>query len=173
MLADKTNNMIHLETERLLLREFKAADFPHFKTVFTNPETARYIGGVKNQEQIWRLLACYIGHWQMKGYGKMAVVEKETQRFVGCAGLWDSDPWPELELGYWFLNEMQGKGYATEAATAVKNFAFAKLEAATLVSYIHPANLASIKLATRLGGVMDKTIDLLDFGPHQVFRYSA
>ncbi len=165
--------MLPLETDRLLLRAFQASDFQYFETCFSDPETAKFIGGVKNREQAWRLLASYIGHWQMKGYGQMAVVEKSTKRFLGCAGLWDSDPWPELELGYWFLKEMHGQGFATEAAKAVKAFAFSKLQVPTLVSYIHPENTPSMNLATRLGGVNEKTIDLLDFGPHCVFRYPA
>ena len=101
----------------------------------------------------------------------MAVEEKEGGKFLGCAGLWKSPPWPELELGYWLLKEVQGKGYATEAAVRVKEFAFQQIKAKTLVSFIHPANEPSKKLAQRLGGIYEKTIELLDFGPHCVYRY--
>lgn len=86
-------------------------------------------------------------------------------------GLWDSAPWPELELGYWYRKSAHGKGYATEAASAIKDFAFKQLNTNTLVSYIAPLNIPSIKLAERLGAHKEKTIDLLGFGEHDVYRY--
>lgn len=162
---------MELESERLVLRQWRSSDFEHFVNYFSDEALCRYVGGTKNQEEAWRLLASYIGHWQLKGFGYLAVENKETNKFLGCAGLWDSEPWPELELGYWFRKEAQGKGYASEAAQCVKEFAFNKLKVDTLVSYIHPENEASIKLAMRLGGFYDTTIDLLGFGPHSVYRY--
>ena len=69
------------------------------------------------------------------------------------------------------MEGMQGKGYASEAAMLAKDFAFDELKVQTLVSYIDPMNKPSIKLAERIGGVFDKTIELLDFGPHRVYRY--
>jgi len=162
---------MELETERLRLRLWRGSDFKHFESYFSDPELSKYVGGIKGKEQAWRLMAAYIGHWQLKGYGKMAVEEKESKQFVGCAGLWNSDNWPELELGYWFVREGQGKGYATEAALRMKIFAFDELKADTLVSYIHPENEASKKLALRLGAIEENSIDLIGFGEHCVFRY--
>lgn len=159
------------ETERLILRPFEEKDYPYFLEVFSDAEVAKFIGGVKAPEQIWRLLATYIGHYHMKSYGKMAVVEKSTNEFLGSTGLWNSEPWPELELGYWYRKSAQGKGYATEAAGIMKDYAFNQLNADTLVSYIAPLNIPSQKLAERLGAFNDKTINLLGFGEHYVFRY--
>lgn len=163
---------MELETDRLILRQFCATDFEYFSNYFEDATLTKFIGGIKNKEQAWRLMATYIGHWQIKGFGKMAVVEKATNKFAGCAGLWKSDAWPELELGYWFLKEMQGKGYATEAAQRLKIFAFENLKADTLVSYIHPDNTPSQRLAERLGGQQEEMIELFDFGPHYIYRYS-
>ena len=164
---------MELETDRLVLRQWRAVDFEYFVTYFSDEGLSKYIGGIKNREEAWRLLATYIGHWQLKGFGYMAVEEKETNKFLGCTGLWNSEPWPELELGYWFRKEAQGKGYASEAALCVKKFAFHELKVDTLVSYIHPENEASKKLAVRIGGDYDKTIELLGFGPHCVYRYGG
>ena len=66
---------------------------------------------------------------------------------------------------------MHGKGYATEAAARCRDHAFEALGAPTLVSYIAPANEASRRVAERLGARMEATIDLLGFGPHEVWRY--
>lgn len=166
------NRIVELETERLKLRQWRESDFEYFVNYYSDEETARYVGGRKTQEEAWRLLAAYIGHWQLKGYGYMAVEEKYSKRFVGCVGLWKSEPWPELEMGYWLLKDMQGKGYATEATKKVKEFAFKTVRAKTLVSYIAPENKLSRKLAERLGAIHEKTIELLNYGPHCVYRYS-
>lgn len=163
--------MVELETDRLKLRQWRESDFNHFAKYFDDDENVKYVGGKKTREEAWRLMATYIGHWQLKGYGYMAVEDKSSKKFVGCTGLWKSEPWPELELGYWFLKEMQGKGYASEAAIKVKEFAFETVKAKTLVSYIDPENIPSRRLAERLGAIYENTIELLNFGPHCVYRY--
>ena len=163
--------MTVLHTERLLLRPPKARDYDAFVRFFADARQAEHVGGVKDPEQCWRLLASYIGHWSMKGYGYMAVEERHSGDFMGCVGLWDSNPWPELEMGYWLMADAQGKGYAFEAATQVKQYVFEVLGLPTLVSYIAADNNASIRLAEKLGAQYEQTIDLLDFGPHGVYRY--
>lgn len=161
-----------LETERLILRQWREADFETFAAYFSNEETAKYVGGKKTREEAWRLMAAYIGHWHLKGFSYLAVQEKESNNIAGCIGLWKSDPWPELEMGYWFLKEKQGKGYATEAGLCMKNFAFETVRSNTLVSYIDPTNTPSRKLSERLGGIHEQNIQLLNFGEHCVYRYA-
>ena len=163
--------MVELETDRLLLRQWREEDFESFAAYYADEEMARYVGGQSNRPQSWRRLATFIGHWALRGYGYWAVEEKTTQEFAGAVGLWFSEGWPELELGYWLTRDMQGKGYATEAALKSRDYAFDVLGADTLVSYIHPENEPSKKVAERLGARYEKTIELLDFGPHCVYRY--
>lgn len=162
-----------IESSRLLFKGWDEDCFPEFASYFSDPEMSRYVGGLKTQEEAWRLLAAYIGHWHLKGYGYWAVYEKHTQKLVGAVGLWKSIGWPELELGYWLLKEMQGQGYAIEAAERCLTYAFQTMKVPTVVSYIDPENLPSRKLAERLGGILEETIDLLDFGPHCVYRYQS
>lgn len=116
-------------------------------------------------------MAAHLGHWVLRGHGYWAVEEKETGKFVGSVGLWRSEGWPELELGYWLMPEMQGRGYATEAAAASRDYAFEVLGAQTLVSYIHPENEPSKRVAERLGAKYEKIIELGGHGPHCVYRY--
>lgn len=116
-------------------------------------------------------MATYIGHQQLYGYSYMAVAEKVSDKLVGAVGLWNSPQWPEPELGYWFLPEGQGKGYAYEAASALKQFALEEVNFPTLVSFIAGENEASKRLAIKLGAVYDGEVDLLTFGPHGVYRY--
>ncbi len=161
-----------LHTKRLLFRLWQESDFEAFAHYFSKAENTYFLGGKKNQEEAWRLMASYIGHYHLKGYSYMALEERHTGRLVGTVGLWNSASWPELELGYWILKEMQGKGYATEAAKRVKEYAFNTMRVRTLVSYIDAKNEASQRLALRLGGFYEKDIMLLDFGRHRVYRYS-
>jgi RimJ/RimL family protein N-acetyltransferase len=116
-------------------------------------------------------MASYIGHYQLMGYSYLAVEDKASQQLIGTVGLWNSAPWPEPELGYWLLPESQGKGYGMEAGLAVKAFAQQTLKLASLVSYIDAENEPSKRLALRLGARLEGEIELLEFGPHEVYRY--
>jgi RimJ/RimL family protein N-acetyltransferase len=160
-----------LITDRLLLRRLQEKDFEPFAEYYGDEETARYVGGRCDRQAAWRRMASMIGHWELRGYGYWAVEELETGRFAGCVGLWFPEGWPELELGYWLMRDMQGKGYATEAALKSREYAFEVVGAETLVSYIHPDNEASKHVAGRLGARLEKTIELLDYGPHCVYRH--
>lgn len=163
--------MLSLETERLTFRQWQESDFEAVASYFSNAANVKHVGGQKNAEEAWRLIATYIGHYLLKGYSYPAIVEKASGKLIGTVGLWNSKPWPELELGYWLFNKYQGKGYTVEAGKAVKSFAFESLKSNSLVSYIDPENKASIKVATKLGATFDGTCELLEFGPHQIYRY--
>jgi|SRR5450432_653394 RimJ/RimL family protein N-acetyltransferase len=163
--------MIGLETKRLIFRQWQNSDYPSFANFYKKEENARFVGGIKKPEDAWRLMATYIGHYELKKYSYLAVDEKISGNLVGAIGLWNSDPWPEPELGYWLLPDHQGKGYGMEAGLVVKDFALNVLNMDSLVSYIDPINEPSKKLALRLGAQYDSTIDLLNFGSHQVYRY--
>ena len=163
--------MINLQTERLRFRQWQHADHPAFAAYFGNTLNTRFLGGVKDSESAYRLLASYIGHHSLHGYSYVAVEEKNTGILVGAVGLWNSPDWPEHELGYWLLPTAQGKGYGAEAGAAARDYAKKQGKFPSLVSYISADNESSIRLAERLGARYDSTIQLLDFGPHEVYRY--
>ncbi len=163
--------MIGLETNRLIFRQWNHSDYPIFAKFYSVEENALYVGGVKSPEESWRLLATYMGHYELNGFSYLAIEEKASGNLIGTVGLWKSHPWPEPELGYWLLPDSQGKGFGVEAGTAVKEFALNELKFDSLVSYIDPANESSKKLALRLGAKFETTIELLDFGKHEIFRY--
>ncbi len=163
--------MIRIETERLQLRPWSEDDFEELAAFYADEANSKYVGGVKDIDQAWRVLALHIGHWALKGFGYWAVDERSSDEFVGCVGLWKSAGWPELELGYWLMPKHQGKGFALEAARRCKAYALDELKADSLVSYIDPANEPSISLARKMGASHENTIELLEFGPHHVFRH--
>ena len=163
--------MTEQETERLLLRQWRAEDFDDYAAYYADDKTAKYVGGVSDRNQAWRRMAAVVGHWILRGYGYWAVEEKQSGTFVGCVGLWFPEGWPELELGYWLMPNMHGKGYATEAGVQSRDYAWRIVGAKSLVSYIHPENEPSKRVAERLGARFEKTIELLTHGPHCVYRY--
>ncbi len=160
-----------LETERLLLRGWRAEDYDDYARFYADGEQSRFVGGPRDAEGAWRGLALLIGHWQLKGFGYFALEERASGAFVGATGLWRSAGWPEHELGYWVVPAQQGKGYAFEAARRCLDHARADLRLPSLVSYVSPENSASIRLAEKLGATPEETIELCTFGPHRVYRY--
>lgn len=163
--------MIGLSTERLIFRQWKQSDYTEFADFYSKDEYARFVGGVKKPEAAWRLMATYAGHYALRGYSYLAMEDRNSGALIGTVGLWNSTPWPEPELGYWLLPSAQGKGYGVEAGLAVRDYAKNEAKLPSLISYIDPANEPSKKLALRLGAQYDKTIELLDFGPHEIYRY--
>jgi ribosomal-protein-alanine N-acetyltransferase len=159
-------------TERLILRQWRPSDFEPFARFHADPEHSRYIGGPMSRPMSWRYFAGVIGHWALRGFGFWAVEEKDSKRLIGGVGLWYPDGWPELELAYWLVPESQGKGLATEAGLKSLEIAFDVMRVETLVSFIRPNNEPSIRVAERLGGVSEGTIEFLERGPHSVYRYS-
>ena len=160
-----------LETDRLLLRAWQESDYQPVSAYYSDPEMTEYLGGVQDAESAFRQMATYLGHWHLFGFGYWAVEEKSSHAFVGGCGLWKSPQWPEIELGYWLLPEFHGTGMALEAAQVAKDFAFNTLNLNTLVSYIDATNVSSIRLAEKLGAKAEPAINLLNFGPHLVYRY--
>ena len=163
--------MVELETERLRMRQWREEDFDVYAGFFADEAAARFVGGAMSRERAWRNMAATVGHWVLRGYGLWAVEEKTSGAVVGSIGLWKPEAWPELEVGYWLTEAGQGKGYATEAATRARAYAYEVLGATTLVSYIHPNNEPSKRVAERMGAVLDGIIELGENGPHCVYRH--
>jgi RimJ/RimL family protein N-acetyltransferase len=159
-----------IETERLRLRGWRLADAEPFVGFFADGELSRFMGGPRAAGPAWEMMATEIGHWELRGYGMWAVEEKSGASFAGYCGLWEPGDWPETEIGWIFLREHHGKGYATEAALRVRDYAYGALKRNTLVSYIAPENEASKRVARRLGAVLESTIELRGH-PVEVFRH--
>ena len=149
-----------LETERLRLRAWREEDLGPFAEFCASEATARFVGGTCDRMGAWRRIATYLGHWALRGYGHWAIEDKAGGRFVGYSGLWNPEGWPEPELIWGLMADCQGRGYATEAAHRVREFAYAQLGWRTLVSYIAPGNAPSQRVAQRLGATHERDIQL-------------
>ena len=159
-----------LETERLILRRWREDDFEAYASLCADPQVMRYLGGKTfDRTEAWRHLAMMIGHWQLRGYGLWAVEEKATGQFAGRIGFLNPEGWPGFELGWTLKREFWGKGYATEGARRALEYAFKELDKQHVISLIHPENLSSIRVAERLGEMLEGTatimgIDVLVYG---------
>lgn len=142
-------------TERLTLRHFHIMDDESIYQVFGDPEVMRFGDGVQTREWVdaW-LLTCLERYYQTWGFGPYAVVEKDTQNLIGYCGLFyfpDINGRPEIEIGYRLARAAWGQGYATEAAGVVRDVAFHTLGIKRLIAIIDPSNIASIRVAEKIG----------------------
>jgi RimJ/RimL family protein N-acetyltransferase len=147
-------------TERLLLRPFADADIDAWADVMSDEETARFVGGVQDRDGAWRQMAMYLGHWQLRGYGQWAIERKVDGRFLGRAGLWFPDGWPELEVGWTLARDAWGEGYATEAGRAAMDWGFDELGLDRIGAVIDTENSRSRAVAVRLGMSLDYETEL-------------
>ena len=143
-----------IETGRLILRVPRFPDdFEAWCAFMADEEAAQYIGKAQKPSQVWRGIATMIGSWHMVGFAMFSVIEKSSGRWIGRVGPWQPGGWPGPEVGWGIARDVWGKGYALEAATAAMDFAVDELGWTDIIHTINPANLASQKLAARLGSV--------------------
>jgi RimJ/RimL family protein N-acetyltransferase len=155
-------NEITLETERLLLRWLREDDFEQFARMCRDPEVMHFLGGTLETDiDVWRQMTSIMGHWYFRGYGIWGVEEKSSGRLIGRIGLLNPIGWPGFELGWTLARESWGKGYATEGAQQALAYAFNEVGRDHVISCIAPANIASIKVAERLGERVEGQTELL------------
>lgn len=156
-------------TDRLLLRMLHDADFEEYAAIHADPEVTRYTTRSHlDRMEAWRHLAVIAGHWHLRGFGMWGVFEKETGRLAGRVGFHQPDGWPDFELGWTMGRAFWGKGYATEAARRCVQFAFGEMGRDHLISLIDPANVASIRVAERIGETLQGEFQL---GEHRLLVY--
>lgn len=146
---------MQLTTTRLLIRQVHIGDHAAMCRVFCDPEVMRYGDGA--QSEVWvqgwlsTTLERYYREW---GFGPYAVAAQAQQAVIGYCGLFffaDINGRPEIELGYRLERAAWGQGYATEAARAVRDYAFQTLQISRLIALIDPANTASVRVAAKIG----------------------
>lgn len=140
-----------LETDRLILRLPQREDFDAYAELLGDEEASRYIGGPLLRTAAWRKFLQMPGAWAMQGYAMFSVIDKSDGAWLGQLGPWQPEGWPGTEVGWAFHRAAWGKGYATEAAIAAIDWTFAHLGWTEIIHCIDPDNVASQKLAIRLG----------------------
>jgi ribosomal-protein-alanine N-acetyltransferase len=131
--------------------------------VFCDADVMRFSDGVQTKERVDDWLHTCLERYENWGFGPYAVVEQSSQDVIGYCGLFfftDLDGKAEIELGYRLARSTWGQGYATEAAKAVRDFAFSTLGLKRLIAMIDPSNFSSIRVAEKLGMHYEKDVTL-------------
>ncbi|PZU47212.1 MAG: GNAT family N-acetyltransferase [Microbacterium sp.] len=166
-----------VSTERLDLREMTDADLPALRAILQDPlAMAAYEGAFDDDESlVW--LRRQQERYVSDGFGLWAVVLRETGEMIGQCGITRQqiDDDEVTEVGYLFQRAHWHRGYAVEAASACRDWAFRELPIDDLYAKVRSTNVASINVAIRLGMTVPRTFTTHYRGvdmPHLAFAIS-
>ena len=147
-----------MQTQRLLLRPFEPDDAEHLFQLNEDWDCNKYTGdkAFKNLEEAENLVKNY-DHYEKYGFGRWTVLDKTSGEFLGWCGLKYDENLNEYDLGFRFLKEHWGKGYATEASELCLKMGFEKFKMPEIVGRVIPENIASIKVLEKLGMIYRET----------------
>ena len=149
-----------LETGRLRLREFVPEDADALAAVLGDPIAMQHYPAAFDRQGIEAWIARNIERYQQNGYSLWAMLLKDSGELIGDCGcaLQEVEGRNEIEVGYHVRRDLWGNGYATEAARACMEYAFARLGASRVISMIRPENVQSIRVAEKNGLTCEKII---------------
>lgn len=154
-----------LETERLVLREWRAEDRAPFAAMNADPLVMGFLSRALTREESDALVDRILAHWAEDGHGLWAVEIRDAGRFIGFVGLtppnFEAAFTPCVEIGWRLAADAWSRGYATEAARAALRFGFEELGLAEIVSFTVPDNVRSRAVMERIGLRRDPADDFL------------
>ncbi|QED49310.1 GNAT family N-acetyltransferase [Cytobacillus dafuensis] len=156
--------MYILETDRLILRQFKDDDMPSLHSIFSDSETMEFYPAPFSFEQTQNWIKRNQERYQECGYGLWGICIKESNELIGDCGLVNQkvDGKTEVEIGYHINKKYWSKGYASEAAKGCKEYGFYQLGINKLISIIDQRNLPSIRVAEKIGFIKEKESFVFD-----------
>jgi ribosomal-protein-alanine N-acetyltransferase len=157
-----------IETERLLLRRPRIDDAADLAVAYADPEVMRFMGdgSTATLAEVEAGIERWLGRWEDWGMSLCSLERREDGRVLGRAGFlrWDPATWEvggtETELGWLLAREHWGHGYATEAAVALRDWAFDERGLTRLISLIDPENVRSTGVAERIGERYERDIEV-------------
>lgn len=164
-LTDKPPTLV---TERLILRAHEPDDLDDIAAMWADERVTRFIGFTRTRQDAWFTMARYRGFWDLLGYGYWIARHRRTGAFIGELGFADfmrglsPDLSGQPEAGWAFAADAWGQGHGREAAAAIHRWLDEAGPGGPSVCVIDPANLASVRIATRLG--YEKTHTALNGG---------
>jgi len=162
-----------LLTPRLTLRRLTSDDADFVVRLLNEPSFLEFIGdrGVRDRHDAHRYLqAGPFAMYERFGYGPWHVVRTADGASLGMCGLLKRDSLPEVDLGYAYLPEYWGRGFAFEAASATLDHAARKFGLRRVIAVVSPENTASIRLLEKLGMRFER-LHLMDSGTDEVRLY--
>lgn len=153
--------MLIAETERLILRYFQEDDVDGLAELYIDPLFTRFFGGPGTWEDARDDIPVFIKANETNGIGFYATIYKPENRFIGRCGLLAQsvDGTKELEVAYGISSAYWGRGLGTEAARALKYYAFSHYDVPRVISIVNQENVASQRVATKNGMRYEKDID--------------
>jgi [ribosomal protein S5]-alanine N-acetyltransferase len=143
-----------IETQRLVLREFQQKDFRELAPILADPQVMKFsptgVASIaQTQERIEGFITCY----KEFGFGKWAVLLKESKALIGYCGIAVDriDNKDEKELGYRLDSRFWGQGLATEVATAAIQCGFEQFKLPYVLGIVERANIASVRVLGKIG----------------------
>jgi RimJ/RimL family protein N-acetyltransferase len=148
-------------TERLVFREMTDEDIEPMAALLGDPEVMTFYAHPKTRAEALEWIRRNQGRYGEHGFGLWVIELRDTGEFVGDCGLTfqDVEGTDELEVGYHVRRSFQGRGYATEAAAASRDHARDVLGHSRLVAIIHPDNVASQRVAEKIGLGLEKEFE--------------
>jgi len=152
------NSMIVIETPRLILRHLTLDDVGDLAAIYADPVVMKYFPSLQTHEETKAKLEQTIDIYQQHGFGLWATIYKSDRKLIGRCGLILQliNGQQEIEIGYLIAKEYWHQGLATEAAKAIKDYGFEKIGTNRLISLISPENIASQKVALKVGLTYEK-----------------
>jgi RimJ/RimL family protein N-acetyltransferase len=149
---------LHLGTDRLELRALSLDDLDEMASMLGDAEALIYWGSPLSREESRWWIERNLRRYEGDGFGRCAVILRSTGELVGDCGLIRTlvEARPEVELGWIVRRSHQGKGIATEAAAAWRDYAFDTLGLERIVSMVSEANVASRRVAEKLGMTVER-----------------
>ena len=161
---NKTANIV-TETPRLILRYFNHDDLDNLAPILADPKVMYFSArGVQTRKQTKKFINWMLSSYQEEGFGLYAVIHKENKQVIGFCGLlvWLFKQKREIEIGYRFATKHWGKGLGTEAAIAVRDYAWNQLNLNRLICIIQPENNRSIRVAEKMGMKYEQNTVFMD-----------
>lgn len=153
--------ILKFETERLLLRPFQECDAPFLYELNSDEEVMQYTGDLpfENVTAARKFALQYTenpnSQFKKHQMGRLAVMRKDDNAFLGWTGLKYHEIDGKVEIGYRFMKKHWGKGYATESSLKIIEHAFTDHQLPLIVAHVHELNLSSQKVAEKLGMKID------------------
>jgi ribosomal-protein-alanine N-acetyltransferase len=157
-----------LETERLILRQFTPEDAADNYRIYTDPDNMKFMGRQPDSIEFERdhIRKHIANYYDKYGFGLWAAVLKDNNQLIGRCGLLyqQIEDARELEVSYLLDRHYWGRGLATEAAHETVRLGFEKYKFPRIIALINPDNVASVRVAEKIGMKYERDVNYKDFG---------
>ena len=147
-----------IETKRLALRKITLEDSEDMLRLHSHPVVQKYTGEatIEALEEMEKAIRIRLENYPKYGFGRWGTFIKDGMEFIGWAGLAYLPEFDEIDIGYRFLPQYWGKGYATEASHAILEYGFETLGLTRIIAIAMKENLGSIRVMQKIGMQFEK-----------------